>query len=149
MKDPREQIDVVAKNVKISSKTVARSIEKLQENTAFQITLTYDPAKIKPYISHAVLCVVNGNIENLLKTLEKQFEDHFMQIPFIAKNQIALFLYSEDIFEMDEMVQRASSVENVVAVDNFMPKKISLPQDTIRNGIKENRKSERLHLMRV
>ena len=149
LKDPREQIDVVAKNVKISSKTVARSIEKLQENTAFQFTLTYDPTKIKPYISHAILCVVNGNIENLLKTLEKQFEDHFMQIPFIAKNQIALFLYSEDIFEMDEMVQRASSVENVVAVENFMPKKISLPQDWIRTGIKENRKSERLHLLRV
>ena len=149
LKDPREQIDVVAKNVKISSKTVARSIEKLQENTAFQFTLTYDPTKIKPYISHAILCVVNGNIENLLKTLEKQFEDHFMQIPFIAKNQIALFLYSDDIFEMDEMVQKASSVENVVAVENFMPKKISLPQDWIRNGIKENRKSERLHLLRI
>ncbi len=149
LKDPREQIDVVAKNIRISSKTVARSIDKLQENPAFQFTLIYDPAKIKPYISHAVLCVVNGNIENLLKTLEKQFEDHFMQIPFIAKNQIALFLYSEDIFEMDEMVQKASCVENVVAVENFMPKRISLPQDWIRNGIKENRKSERLHLLRA
>ena len=149
LKNPREQIDVVAKNAKISSKTVARSIEKLQENPAFQFTLIYNPAKIKPYISHAVLCVVNGNIKNLLKTLEKQFEDHFMQIPFIAKNQIALFLYSEDIFEMDEMVQKASSVENVIAVENFMPKKISLPHDWIRNAIKENRKSERLHLLRV
>ena len=149
LKNPREQIDVIAKNVKISSKTVARSIEKLQENTAFQFTLIYDPTKIRPYISHAVLCVVNGNIENLLKTLEKQFEDHFMQIPFIAKNQIALFLYSENIFEMDEMVQKASSIENVIAVENFMPKKISLPHDWIRNGIKENRKSEKLHLLRV
>ena len=71
-----------------------------------------------------------------------------MQIPFIAKNQIALFLYSEDIFEMDEMVQKASSVENVVAVENFMPKKISLPQDWIKNAIKENRKFEKLHLLR-
>ena len=149
LKNPREQIDVVAKNAKISSKTVARSIEKLQENPAFQFTLTYDPGKIKPYIAHAVLCVVNGNIETLLKVLRKQFEEHFMQIPFIAKNQIALFLYSEDIFEMDEMVQKASDVENVVAVENFMPKKISLPQDWIRNGIKENRKSEKLHLLRV
>ena len=149
LNNPLEQIDVVAKNAKISSKTVARSIEKLQENPAFQFTLTYDPGKIKPYIAHAVLCVVNGNIETLLKVLRKQFEEHFMQIPFIAKNQIALFLYSEDIFEMDEMVQKASGVENVVAVENFMPKKISLPQDWIRNGIKENRKSERLHLLRV
>ena len=149
LNNPLEQIDVVAKNAKISSKTVARSIEKLQENPAFQFTLTYDPGKIKPYIAHAVLCVVNGNIETLLKVLRKQFEEHFMQIPFIAKNQIALFLYSEDIFEMDEMVQKASDVENVVAVENFMPKKISLPQDWIRNGIKENRKSERLHLLRV
>ena len=149
LKNPREQIDVVAKNAKISSKTVARSIEKLQENPAFQFTLTYDPGKIKPYISHAILCVINGDVETLLKALRKQFEDHFMQIPFIAKNQIALFLYSEDIFEMDEMVQKASGVENVVAVENFMPKRISLPQDWIRNGIKENRKSEKLHLLRV
>ena len=149
LKNPREQIDVVAKNAKISSKTVARSIEKLQETPAFQFTLTYDPGKIKPYISHAVLCVVNGNIESLLKTLKKQFEDHFMQIPFIAKNQIALFLYSEDIFEMDEMVEKASCIENVVAVENFMPKRITLPQDWIRNGIKENRKSEKLHILRV
>ena len=149
LKNPREQIDVVAKNAKISSKTVTRSIEKLQENSAFQFTLTYDPGKIKPYISHAILCVINGDVETLLKALRKQFEDHFMQIPFIAKNQIALFLYSEDIFEMDEMVQKANSVENVIAVENFMLKKISLPQDWIRNGIKENRKSERLHLLRI
>ena len=96
-----------------------------------------------------MLCVVNGDIENLLKTLKKQFEEHFMQIPFIAKNQIVLFLYSEDVFEMDEMVQKASSVENIITVENFMPKKISLPHDWILNGIKENRKSERLHLVRA
>ena len=149
LKEPQEQIDVIAKNLHLSTKTVTRSIEKLQKNPAFQFTLTYDPSKIKPYISHAILCVVNGNIQNLLKTLKIQFEDHFMQIPFIAKNQIALFLYSEDIFEMDEMVQKARSVENVISAENFMPKKISLPHDWIRNAIKENRKSERLHLLRV
>ena len=149
LKDPQEQIDVIAKNLHLSTKTVTRSIEKLQKNPAFQFTLTYDPSKIKPYISHAILCVVNGSIQNLLKTLEKQFEDHFMQIPFIAKNQIALFLYSEDIFEMDEMVQKARSVENVISAENFMPKKISLPHDWIRNAIKENRKSEKLHLLRI
>ena len=149
LKDPQEQIDVMAKNLHLSTKTVTRSIEKLQKNPAFQFTLTYNPSKIKPYISHAILCVVNGNIQNLLKTLKIQFEDHFMQIPFIAKNQIALFLYSEDIFEMDEMVQKARSVENVISAENFMPKKISLPHDWIRNAIKENRKSEKLHLLRV
>ena len=149
LKEPQEQIDVIAKNLHLSTKTITRSIEKLQKNPAFQFTLTYDPSKIKPYISHAILCVVNGNIQNLLKTLKIQFEDHFMQIPFIAKNQIALFLYSEDIFEMDEMVQKARSVENVISAENFMPKKISLPHDWIRNAIKENRKSEKLHLLRV
>ena len=149
LKDPQEQIDVIARNSHLSTKTVTRSIEKLQINPAFQFTLTYDPSKIKPYISHAILCVVHGSIQNLLKTLEKQFEDHFMQIPFIAKNQIALFLYSEDIFEMDEMVQKARSVENVISAENFMPKKISLPYDWIRNAIKENRKSEKLHLLKI
>ena len=50
---------------------------------------------------------------------------------------------------MDEMVQRASTIENVVAVENYMPKKISLPKDWIINAIKENRKSEKLHLLRI
>ncbi len=122
------------------TKTDLDVIEQLLKNP------TYNPAKIKPYISHAVLCVVNGNIKNLLKKLKKQFENHFMQIPFIAKNQIVLFLYSEDIFQMDEMVQKADSVENVIGVENFMPKKISLPNDWIKNAIRENRKSEKLHL---
>ncbi len=72
-----------------------------------------------------------------------------MQIPFIAKNQIVLFLYSEDIFQMDEMVQKAGSIENVIGVENFMPKKISLPNDWIKNAIRENRKSEKLHLLRM
>jgi len=125
LKDPQERIDVIAKNLHLSTKTVTRSIEKLQKNPAFQFTLTYNPSKIKPYISHAILCVVNGSIQNLLKTLKIQFEDHFMQIPFIAKNQIALFLYSEDIFEMDEMVQKARSVENVISAENFMQKKLA------------------------
>ena len=93
LKNPREQIDTLANKAKLSTKTVTRSIEKLQRNPAFQFTLTYNPEKIKPFISHAVLCVVNGNIEDLLKILKKQFENHFMQIPFIAKNQIVLFLY--------------------------------------------------------
>ena len=84
LKNPRELIDIISKKAKLSSKTVMRSNEKLQKNPAFQFTTTYDPSKIKPYISHAVLCVVNGNIENLLKTLKKQFEDHFMQIPFLS-----------------------------------------------------------------
>ena len=50
---------------------------------------------------------------------------------------------------MDEIVQKASSIENVVAVENFMPKKISLPHNWITNAIKENRKSEKLHLLRI
>jgi len=149
LKDPQEQIDVIAKNLHLSTKTVTRSIEKLQKNPAFQFTLTYDPAKIKPYISHAILCVVNGGIQNLLKTLKIQVEEHVMQIPFIAKNQRAVFLYSEEILEMDERVQKARSGENVVSAENFMPKKISLPHDWIRSAIKENRKSEKLHLLRI
>ena len=47
------------------------------------------------------------------------------------------------------MVQRASSIEHVIAVENFMPKKISLPHDWITTAIKENRKSEKLHLLRM
>ena len=106
MKDPLQKIESISKKTKYSTKTIARCIEKLNENEGIQFTLTYDPTKFKGYIPHAILTWIEGDLKKTLKKMESNFSDSFLQIPFIAKNQIVLFMYSKDIYEMDELTQK-------------------------------------------
>jgi len=47
IKDPRQKIEQIARNAKISTKTTTRCIEKLHENDGIQFTLVYDPKKLR------------------------------------------------------------------------------------------------------
>lgn len=147
MKNPRMKIDGLAKSTKLSTKTVARSLKKLQNDEAIQFTLIYNPAKFDQHIPFAVLAWIDGNLNETLNRLKKEFSNYFLQKPFIAKNQIVLFLHSNNIFELDNITQQVRNVKGVSIADLFIPKKIELPQQWIKDTIKSSKSSGKLHLM--
>ncbi len=147
MKDPRQKIESIAKSTNLSTKTITRSIEKLQNDDAIQFTLIYNPTKIKGYIPHAILTWINGDLKKTLEILKNEFSEHFMQIPFVAKNQIVLFMYSDNIFKLDELTQNVRKMPGINSADLFIPKKIALPQKWIKDAILEAKKSPVLHLL--
>ncbi len=147
MKDPRQKIESIAKSTNLSTKTITRSIEKLQNDDAVQFTLIYNPTKIKGYIPHAILTWINGDLKKTLEILKNEFSEHFMQIPFVAKNQIVLFMYSDNIFKLDELTQNVRKMPGINSADLFIPKKIALPQKWIKDAILEAKKSPALHLL--
>lgn len=55
--------------------------------------------------------------------MNEKFLESYLQIPFIAKNQIVLFMYSKNIFEMDRLTQQIRELKNVESADLFIPKK--------------------------
>ena len=146
IKNPRQKIDTLAKNTQMSTKTITRCIEKLNENEGIQFTLIYDPIKIEDYIPHAVLAWIEKDLKKTLQAMNKTFSDSYLQIPFIAKNQIVLFLYSQSIFKMDELTQKVRSIKNVKSADLFIPKKISFYSRWLEKAIVEFKKSPKLHL---
>ncbi|EGG41640.1 AsnC family transcription regulator [Candidatus Nitrosarchaeum limnium SFB1] len=146
IKEPRQKIEKISKDTKLSTKTITRCIDKLHENDGIQFTLVYDPTKVEKYIPHAILAWIDGDIRETLKKMNKEFSDSFMQIPFIAKNQIVLFMYSKDIFEMDELTQRVRNMDSVKSADLFIPKKISFPLNWLKKAIDTAKKSPTLHL---
>lgn len=146
LEDPRQKIEVIAKNTNLSTKTVTRCLEKLEKNEGIQFTLIYDPTKIEGYIPYAILTWVEGDLKETLFDMNKKFSESYMQIPFISKNQIVLFLYSNDIFKMDEMTQKVRSTKNVKTADLFIPKKITFMQKWLEKSIEESKKSSTLHL---
>jgi DNA-binding Lrp family transcriptional regulator len=146
IKEPRKKIEKISKDSGLSTKTITRCIDKLHENEGIQFTVIYDPIKIEGFISHAILAWIEGDVREILKKMNEEFYDSYMQIPFIAKNQIVLFMYSKDIFEMDELTQRIRNLGGVKSTDLFIPKKISLPLEWLIAAINKAKKSPTLHL---
>ena len=147
LENPRQKIEVISKKVNLSTKTITRCIEKLNENDSIQFTLVYDPTKINEFIPHAILAWIDNDLKKILKILEKKFSESFLQIPFIAKNQIVLFMYSKDIYSMDELVQKVRTTENIKSADLFIPKKMIFYNDWLKAAIKDSKTSPKLHLI--
>jgi len=147
MKDPRAKIEDLAKSTGLSSKTIGRCIEKLQKDEAILFTLIYDPEKLTGYVPYAILAWVEDDLKKTLKNLEKQFKKSFLQKPFLAKNQIVLFMYSDNIFKVDEYTQKVREIPGVKFADLFIPKKINMPNKWIIDTIKESKTSKKLHLV--
>ena len=146
IKDPRQKIEKIASNTNMSAKTITRCIEKLQNNDGVQFTLVYDPKKIDEFIPHAILAWIEGDLKETLDEMNEMFSESYLQIPFIAKNQIVLLMYSENIFKMDELTQKVRTIKNVKSADLFIPKKISFYIKWLEKTINDSKKSPKLHL---
>jgi len=85
-------------------------------------------------------------LKETLENMNNTFSESYLQIPFIAKNQIVLFMYSDSIFKMDELTQKVRTIENVKSVDLFIPKKISFYIKWLEKAISDFKKSSKLHL---
>lgn len=147
LEDPRAKIDQIAKQSGLSTKTITRSLNKLENNDAIQFTLVYNPRKMIGYIPFAILVWVEKDVKKTLAKLEDEFSGAFLQKPFVAMNQIVLFFYSDNIFKLDDLTQRINKIEGVKSADLFIPKEITLPQQWVRSSILLARKSKRLHLV--
>ncbi|MCV0412483.1 AsnC family transcriptional regulator [Nitrosarchaeum sp.] len=146
IKEPRQKIEKIAEEMSISTKTVTRCIDKLQKNNGIQFTLIYNPRKIEGFISHAILAWIDGNLKETLDKMNNELSESFMQIPFIAKNQIVLFMYSRNIFEMDELTKIVRNMNGVKSADLFIPKEISFPMKWLEQAISIAKKSRTLHI---
>lgn len=146
IKNPRQKIEQIAKNTNMSTKTITRCLEKLHENEGIQFTVNYNPKKIDDFIPYAVLTWIDGNLKETLNNLNNTFTESYLQIPFIAKNQIVLFMYSDSIFEMDELTQKVRTIKNVKSADLFIPKKILFFNEWLDKTITDYKKSSKLHL---
>jgi len=149
IEDPRKKIEQLSKDTKLSTKTINRGLEKLQNNELIQFTLVYDPSKIEGFLCYAVVAITQEDIPQMLKKFEKEFSEEYLMTPFLAKNQVVLFLYSDSIFKMDEMTEKIAKVEGTITTELFIPKKIDIPKQWLEKRLETLTKSHTLHISQV
>ena len=145
-KNPLAKVDELAKKTNLSTKTVARCMQKLQNDEAIQFTIIFDPKKFGQYIPFVVMTRIDGKFDETVKLLKKEFGKSFLMKPFVSKNQLVLFLYSNDIFELDSVTQNIRTSKGVGSADLFIPKKILFQHQWMSIAIREAKSSDRLHL---
>ena len=84
--------------------------------------------KFEGFVCYAVVAITQEDISKMLKRFKREFSEDYLMIPFLAKNQIVLFLYSDSIFKMDEMTEKIAKVEGTITTELFIPKKIDMPE---------------------
>lgn len=146
LKDPRLKIEEIAKESGFSTKTIARSLDKLQNDEAIQFTSIYNPKNMGEFIPFAILVGVT-DVKKTLAKLAKVFAGSYLQNPFVHMNQIVLFMYTDNIYKMDDLSGKVHDIEGIYSVDLFMPKKITFLNKWVRDAIIQAKKSKRLHLM--
>ncbi len=149
VKNPRKRIEQLSKDTELSTKTINRSLEKLQNNESIQFTLVFDPSKIEGFLCYAVVAITQEDIQKMLKRFEKAFSEDYLMTPFLAKNQIVLFLYSDHIFKMDEMTEKVAKIEGVATTELFIPKMIDMPDKWLNSRLDILTKSDTLHISQV
>jgi DNA-binding Lrp family transcriptional regulator len=147
LKDPRQKIEEIARQSGFSTKTVTRSLEKLQNDEAIQFTSIYNPKNMGEYIPFAILVGVKGDMKKTLGKLDKAFSGSFLQNPFVHMNQIVLFMYTDNIYKMDDISDQVSDIDGIDSVDLFMPKKITFLHKWVHDAIIQAKKSKKLHLV--
>jgi DNA-binding Lrp family transcriptional regulator len=147
LKDPRLKMEEISKKSGFSTKTIARSLEKLQNDEPIQFTLIYNPKNMGEFIPFAILVGVKGDVKKTLAKLDKAFSESFLQKPFVHMNQIVLFMYTDNVYKMDDLARMVHDIEGIQSVDLFIPKTITFPQKWARDAIVQAKKSKKLHIM--
>ncbi len=146
MINPREKIDIIAKKTGLSTKTVSRCIDKLHSDDGIHFTVDYDPTKIRGFITHAIMIQVTGKTKSMFRKLAHMFSRNFLEVPFLMEKQIVLFLYSDDIYEMDETMQSIREMPGIKSVDLFIARSAQYSQEWIQDNIRKAETSPTLHL---
>jgi DNA-binding Lrp family transcriptional regulator len=132
--NPKMEISDIAEKISMSSKTVARRLEKMIRNDVLDFTIQINFTAIGGYI----VSVVSANLEKgaHTKVLERSYADlvdsFFVYSPMLSQQDVIYWLFfSKDVFALDSIIKRIESYGGVKKVDVLIPINIEYHKDVL------------------
>ena len=128
------EISDIAERISMSSKTVARRLDKMIENRLVEFTIHCNPTAMRGYI----VSVVWANTEkgSYRDVLEKSYLDlkdsFFLYSPALGQQDMIYWVFcTTDVFVLDSVLKRIESYTGVRKVDVFIPTHIEYHKEVI------------------
>jgi DNA-binding Lrp family transcriptional regulator len=139
MQNPRMDISDLGKTISISSKTVSRRLDKMQNNHLLEFTILPNPYAMKGQI--VFFLEVKAKSSQLYGPLLEQIFGELHHYVILSStlygraDTIGLILACEDVFIIESIRSRMESLNGVKESNVFLPTKIEYNQDLIVKAI--------------
>jgi len=139
LSNPRMQIENIAKETSLSSKTITRWFEKIKKNHIVQFTIMRDMSSLHliGYIEFALIINVNKHLyQGVLETIYHEMAEYILFIPNIYHNNIIFaVLFCANIPMLDLIVTRIQTYKGVEKIELFITTKLAFYQDWLKKEI--------------
>jgi DNA-binding Lrp family transcriptional regulator len=148
LSNPRMQVEDIARETSLSTKTVARRLEKLRENhvVEFGIIRNISSIQLVGYIEFAVLIDVDKSLfQSILERIYYEMREYLLFILNMNQNEfIFAVLSSTNIPTVDLILARLESYEGVKQIEPYMTTKLVYYQEWLQREIDKRLRSEQL-----
>jgi len=139
LSNPRMQIENIAKETSLSSKTITRWFEKMKKNHIVQFTIMRDMSSLHliGYIEFALIINVNKHLyQGVLETIYHEMAEYILFIPNIYHNNIIFaVLFCANIPMLDLIVTIIQTYKGVEKIELFITTKLAFYQDWLKKEI--------------
>ena len=139
LSDPRMLTKDIAKETSLSSKTVARRLEKMRENhiLQFSVILNVSSMRLTGYIEFAALIDVNmSNYQNVVEKINYELREYLLHLPdWYQREAIFVVFFCANISTVNLVLRRLESYDGVNKVESYITTSLTIYQDLIKSEI--------------
>ena len=147
LSNPRMQVEGIAKETSLSTKTVTRRQEKLRGNhiVEFGVIRNMSSMQLTGYIELAAMIHLEEDslYQPVLERIYQEMEEYLFVIPHAnQKEGIFLVFFCPNISTVDLILRRLESYEGVNGTETFITTKLAYYQDWVKREIAKRLRSE-------
>jgi DNA-binding Lrp family transcriptional regulator len=147
LSNPRMQVEDIAKETSLSTKTITRRLEKLREDSVLQFSVSTNMSSMQltGYIEFAVIVHLQDDslYQQVLERIYQEMQEYLFAIPHAnQKEGIFLVFFCPNIPTVDLIVRTLESYEGVDWTEMFITTKLAYYQEWVRREIDRKLKSE-------
>jgi len=147
LSNPRIQVEDIAKETSLSTKTITRRLEKLREDRVLQFSVSTNMSSMKltGYIEFAVIVHLQDDslYQQVLERIYQEMQEYLFAIPHAnQKEGIFLVFFCPNIPTVDLILRSLESYEGVDGTEMFITTNLVYYQDWVRREIDRRLKSE-------
>jgi len=136
LSDPRILAKDIAKETSLSSKTVARRLEKMRENHVleFSILLNVSSIGLTGYIEFAVLIDVKiSSHQNIVERINYELQEYLLHLPdWYQREVIVGVFFCANISTVNLILRRLESYDGVNKVKSYIVTSLTFYQDLLK-----------------
>ena len=139
LSDPRMLVEDIAKESSMSTKTVARRLEKMRENhiLEFSILRNVSSIEITGYVEFAVIINVDISYhQNIVERIHQEMQEHLVRVPTSYQREVIFAVFfCANISIVDLIFQKLNSYHGVNRIDLFITTSLTYYQEWLKREI--------------